>query len=74
MTSAAEVRERAEYTLEVAARLLGVTPRYLRQCERSGFPFVLASKAARLYGGRLDDFLPRKNFQKEREAKQTRSS
>jgi hypothetical protein len=56
--SAAEVgRVRAGLSLNVAANLLRVSPRYLRSLERQGpFPFVLASRAAHVYRCPIDHF------------------
>lgn len=46
-------------TLATAAKLARVTPKYLRECERTGqFSHIMATKLARHYGARLEDFLP----------------
>lgn len=52
-------REQAGLMLHQAARRLRITSDYLARCERDGFPYVLAKRAARLYGSDLTAFLPR---------------
>jgi hypothetical protein len=55
---AAAARERAGLALEAAARRALVTPAYLRRVERTGAPFSLATRLARIYGCPLGVFLP----------------
>lgn len=58
MTAAERARESAGLTLERAAALARVSPRYLRAIERnSSAPFVLACRLANLYQSSLDIFL-----------------
>jgi hypothetical protein len=59
MNTASNVRENAGFNRDNAARRLRITPDYLARCERTGdFPYVLARRAAHLYGADLAAFLP----------------
>jgi hypothetical protein len=64
MTNATTARERAKLSLETAAKRLRISPEYLRHCERNGFSYVLADRAARLYQCSLNEFIPRKEMRK----------
>lgn len=53
-------RLRAGLDLHKAARRARITHAYLAACERANsFSWVLAQRLARIYGARVDDFLPR---------------
>lgn len=55
-TRSRQVREQAGLSLQEAARLVGVTPRYLGRCERAQrFSYPMKLKCSRRYG-RFDDF------------------
>ena len=68
MTRAQESRERAKFALDMAAKRLRVKPDYLRRCERNGFPYCLAIRAASLYNCQIDHFLKRKGSAEQRTA------
>ena len=62
MTNAANARESAGLSPDVAARRLRVSLAYLQRLERgvASWSFVLATRAAALYRARIDIFLTRK--------------
>jgi hypothetical protein len=59
---AREAREVAGFTgkkgLAKAAKLLRVTPAYLQRCEREGFSWPLANRAAGKFKAPITAFLP----------------
>ena len=57
MTPVEHARHAAGLSLEQAAALIGVSPRYVRQAELHGAPYALASRLAYLYGIDIKAFL-----------------
>lgn len=57
MTPAEQARVSAGLSLQQAAQRLRVSARYLAHCERHGFSWPLANRAARLYRASLNSFL-----------------